>query len=95
MLASNATSPGVVKAIVDGQDVTKDVQVDSQGIDINSGTPTEIQFSYNQIIDSVVVFSDSNVGSYYISYETLDGNEKILGQVNRSFLKSIIHLILN
>lgn len=85
VLASNASSQGVVQVIVDGQDVTKNIQVNGPGIDINSGTPIEIQFSYDQIIDSVVVFSDSNVESYYISYETTSRNEQILAQVTCSF----------
>lgn len=94
VLASTATSQGVITVILAGNDVTPDVQVNSQGIDVNSGTPVEIQFSYDQVIDSVVVFSDSNVESYYISYETSDGNEQILGLVNRVFIKLLIHLIV-
>lgn len=63
-----------------------------QGIDLNGLNYITIQFSNEQIIDSLVVLSDSNVESYYISYTDSNGNAHVINDV--IFLIFLIYLII-
>ena len=76
---------GVVQVIVSNQDVTTNVKENGAGIDVEISQPIEIQFVNEQTIDSVVILPESNVESYYISYEKLDGDVYVLDDVKFLF----------
>lgn len=63
--------------------VTENIKENSAGIDVDENEYITIQFSKQQIIDSVVILPDSNVNSYSISYTKPNGDEYILEEVNR------------
>jgi hypothetical protein len=81
VLASNASTQGVVEVSVNNKIVTDYVKENGQGIDLDGLNNITIQFSNAQIIDSVVVLSDSNVKSYYISYTDLNGQAHVINDV--------------
>jgi len=64
------------------------VKENGQGIDLDGLNYITIQFSNQQIIDSVVVLPNSNVESYYIAYTDSNGNTHVINDVN--FLFSFI-----
>lgn len=61
--------------------MTDEVKADGQGIDIEIGQLIYVEFETEQIIDSTVFPSDTNIESYTISYRASNGDIIVLDQV--------------
>lgn len=81
VLAKGVTTAGVLEVTVNNKPVTRYINEDGPGIDVNESTAIQVVFVQEEIIDFLEVLPGSNVKSYFISYAASDNVDRIIQEV--------------